>query len=93
MVAMRRWVWISLPLELLTLYIGAWLYARFVPARPRGNVWLWIFVAAMTAVELYVAFGPGPESPAAEAQTALLAYGLLAVLAGFVDLSRAKQMM
>lgn len=85
-----RWIWISLPLELLSLFIGAWFYARFVPARPRGNLWLWLFVGAMAAVELYAAFGPPPASDMAEARTALIAYGALAVLAGVVDLSRAK---
>jgi hypothetical protein len=85
-----RWLWISLPLELISLFAGAWLYARFVPARPRGNLWVWLLVAAMAAVELYGAFGPAPASPAAEAQTALIAYGALALLAGLVDLSRAK---
>ena len=85
-----RWLWISLPLELLSLFIGAWFYAHFVPERPLGNLWLWIFVGAMSAVEIYAAFGPPPASDRAEAQTALVAYGLLALLAGFVDLSRAK---
>jgi len=85
-----RWMWISLPLELLTLACGAWLYAHFVPAKPRGNLWLWIFVAAMAGVELYGMFGPPPASAAAEAQTALIAYGALALLAGMVDLTRAK---
>ena len=85
-----RWLWISLPLELLSLVIGAVLYARFVPARRGGNLWLWIFVAVMAAVELYGVYGPPPSSSTAEAQTALLAYGVLALLAGFVDLSRAK---
>ncbi|HWA29629.1 MAG TPA: hypothetical protein VG867_00960, partial [Rhizomicrobium sp.] len=86
-----RWEWISLPLELACLAGGAWVYARFVPAKPRGNVWLWIFVAAMAAAELYGAFGPEPASPVAEAHTALAAYGALALLAGFVDLSRTKK--
>lgn len=85
-----RWLWISLPLELLALFIGAWLYARFVPAKGRGNVWLWLFVAAMTAAEVYGVWGPAPASATAEAQTALVAYGVLALLAGLVDLSRAK---
>ncbi len=39
----------------------------------------------MSAVELYAAFGPAPATPAAEAQTALFAYGLMALLAGLVD--------
>ncbi len=85
-----RWVWISLPLELIILWAGAWAYARTVPARRGGNVWLWIFVAAMTALQLYGDFGPNPASASAEAVTALFAYGVLALLAGLVDLSRAR---
>jgi len=83
-----RWIWISLPLELITLFVGAWFYVRYVPARAYGNLVLWIFVALMTALEVYGAFGPAPGSPQAEAQTALLAYGVLALLAGLVDLTR-----
>ena len=83
-----RWIWISLPLELASLLIGAWIYARTLPARGYGNVVLWIFVVAMGAVEIYAAFGPAPASPVAEAQTALLAYGALALVAGLVDLTR-----
>jgi hypothetical protein len=86
-----RWLWISLPLELLTLFIGAWLYGKFVPARRGGNVWLWIFVAIMAGVELYGVFGPPPASPSAEAQTALIAYFALAGLAAVVDLTRSKR--
>jgi len=83
-----RWIWISLPLELASLLIGAWIYAHTLPARGYGNVVLWIFVVAMGAVEIYAAFGPAPVSPVAEAQTALLAYGALALLAGLVDWGR-----
>ncbi len=85
-----RWLWISLPLELAFLYAGAWLYAHYLPARRGGKVCLLLFVAAMTAVELYAVFGPQPASPQAAAQTALLAYGALAAIAGLVDLTRAK---
>jgi hypothetical protein len=84
-----RWIWISLPLELAFLFAGAWVYARAVPSRTRrGDLWLWLFVAAMAAVELYGEFGPPPAAPAAEAQTALLAYGTLALLAALVDWGR-----
>jgi hypothetical protein len=83
-----RWIWISLPLELASLIIGAWIYARAVPARGHGDAILWAFVALMCAVELYAAFGPEPASPAAEARTALAAYGALALVAGLVDLTR-----
>lgn len=81
-----RWMWISLPLELVTMIAGAAVYARAVPSKTRfGDAALWLFVAIMVAVELYGSFGPPPASPAAEALTALLAYGLLALLAGAVD--------
>jgi hypothetical protein len=86
-----RWLWVSLPLELILLAVGAWFYARFVPARRGGNVWLWLFVAGMAAVELYGVFGPPPASAAAEAKTALVAYGALALLAGLVDLTRTNK--
>jgi len=84
-----RWLWISLPLELVTLLAGAIVYVRAVPSKTgRGDVWLWLFVVAMAALELYSAFGPVPPTPAAEAETALTAYGLLALLAGLVDWGR-----
>lgn len=85
-----RWIWISLPLELLTLFVGAWFYARYVPARAYGNLVLWVFVAVMAALEIYGAFGRAPGSPVAEAQTALLAYAVLALAAGLVDLTRSS---
>jgi hypothetical protein len=86
-----RWLWISLPLELILMVGGAWLYRRNVPARtPRGDVWLWLFVAVMAGLELYNTFGPQPASPAMAAQMALLGYGVLMVLAGLVDMTRTK---
>lgn len=85
-----RWLWISLPLELIVLAVGAWLYARYVPARRGGNIWLWVFVALLAAVEVYGAFGVAPPTPQAEAETALFAYGTIALVAALVDLSRAK---
>ncbi|HUO94029.1 MAG TPA: hypothetical protein VMU22_13965 [Rhizomicrobium sp.] len=83
-----RWIWISLPLELISLLIGAWFYARTVPARTYGNVVFWVFIALMAGLEIYAAFGPEPVSPQAEARTALFAYGVLALVAGLVDLTR-----
>jgi len=84
-----RWLWISLPLELITLLVGAIVYVRAIPSKTRrGDVWLWLFVAAMAAVELYGSFGPIAPTPAAEAETALTAYGVLALLAGLVDWGR-----
>src|SRR3569832_2065631 len=37
-----RWLWISLPLELITLLVGAMVYVRAIPSKTRrGDVWLW----------------------------------------------------
>jgi hypothetical protein len=84
-----RHVWISLPVELLSLVLGAWLYARAVPARRRsGDRWLWRFVAAMAALEAYGSLGPAPDSPGAVAAAALGAYAILALLAGLVGRAR-----
>jgi len=85
-----RWLWLSLPLELATLLVGAWLYARNVPARRGGNIGLWVFVVAMAGVQLYAQFGPAPATPKAFATTALVAYLVLAALAAVVDMTRAK---
>jgi hypothetical protein len=84
-----RWMWISLPLELAFLVVGAAIYMRTVPSRTRfGDVGLWVFVAAMGAVELYNALAPPPAGAATQAETALAAYGVLALLAGLVDWGR-----
>jgi hypothetical protein len=84
-----RHLWLSLPLELAILAAGAAVYARAVPSGTRrGDIWLWTFVAALAAVQLYGTFGPAPESPLAEAHTALAAYIVLAGLAGLVDRAR-----
>lgn len=83
-----RWVSVSLPLEIASLLLGAWFYARYVPARGYGNAMLWLFVIAMAAVEVYAVFGPPPVSGFAEARTALAAYVVLVLFAGLVDLTR-----
>lgn len=84
-----RHLWLSLPLELLLLALGGWLYMRMVPARrPGGDRWLWLFVAAMAAAELYNVVAPPPASSEALAVSALAAYLVLAVLAALVDRAR-----
>ncbi|MGO8914827.1 MAG: hypothetical protein ACLQJR_02840 [Stellaceae bacterium] len=84
-----RHIWLSLPLELALLMLGGWLYARMVPARrARGDRWLWLFLAAMTALEIYSATAPPPASSQQVAISALAAYLVLAVFAGLVDLAR-----
>ena len=84
-----RYLWISFPLEISLLIAGAFVYARAVPSQTRfGDAYLWLFVAAMALIETYGAFGPEPASPTAEAETALMAYLVLAALAGAVDWAR-----
>lgn len=79
----------QLPLELVTLFAGALIYARAVPAQRRiGDVVFWAFIAALAAVQVYATFGPAPQSPDAQAQTALTGYVVLALLAGLVDWAR-----
>ena len=84
-----RWAWISVPLEITILLAGAALYARYVPARPGGNIWLWLFVGAMSAVEICNVWAPPPENARVVAITAILAYAVLALLAVLVDRTRA----
>jgi len=81
-----RNIWISLPLELGLLLIGAWFYQRFVPGTKARNIALWLFVLLMTALELYNEFGPPPATIQMAAEMALLAYTVLALLAGAVDM-------
>lgn len=84
-----RHLWIALPLELLALVLGAWFYARSVPARrARGDLWLWAFVVLMVALHLIGTFGPVPTSTASAAQGGLGAYLVLVLLAGLVDRAR-----
>ena len=84
-----RHLWISLPLELVTLAVGTAIYVRAVPSQTRsGDTWLWVFVAAMAAIQVYATFGPAPDSPLGEAHTALVAYIVLAGLSGLVDWAR-----
>jgi hypothetical protein len=84
-----RFLWISFPLEIALVVAGAYVYVRRVPSRTRrGDIYLWLFVAAMVGIETYGTFGPEPASPVAEAHTALIAYFALAALAALVDWAR-----
>ena len=81
-----RHAWISVPLELATLLIGAAAYAVYDPApTPAGARWYWGFVMLMALSELYAAFGPAPASPAAAAEIALFGYFVLAATAALAD--------
>jgi hypothetical protein len=80
-----RNVWISFPLELATLLIGAVAYAVYDPAPTRaGARWYWGFVAFMALTQVYAAFGPAPASPTQAAEIALFGYLALAAAAALV---------
>jgi hypothetical protein len=84
-----RHVWLSLPLELALMALGGWLYARAVPAqRPGGDRWLWLFVLAMAALQIYATVAPPPDTPPHAALSALAAYLLLPLLAALVERAR-----
>ena len=76
-----RHVAISFPLELAVLWSGALIYAL----RGFNSIRLWIYVAALSALQAYGTFGGAPASPIAEAHTALGAYIALALLAVTVE--------
>ena len=81
-----RHVAISLPLEIITLFIGAWIYDRNRPGK-KGRAIFWVFIVAMAAVQAgtqFMVVRSGQE----EAITALVAYLLLAALAGGVEAVR-----
>ena len=81
-----RHVIVSFPLELIVLFLGAWLYARkrtFASAKGRNA--FWAFAVFLAAVQVYANFGPPPSSQNAMAVTALALYLGLAWLAAWVE--------
>ena len=82
------WQALSFPLELATLGLGAWLYARAKRyATAKGQYALCGFVAVLAAIQVYANFGPPPSSPNAMAITALGLYAALALSAAQVERS------
>lgn len=80
-----RHVAVSLPLELLILMAGAFIYDRRVPSGIAGRIALCVFVAFMAAFQVYANFRPAPPTPQAEAAIALGAYIVLALIAAGVE--------
>jgi hypothetical protein len=81
-----RHVAFSLPLELIVLGLGAWLYARVTEFASPGRRYLfWSFVIFLTVLQVYANFSPPPSSPEAMAVTVLALYGVLVLLAAWVE--------
>lgn len=78
-----RHVAISLPLELVILGVGAWIYSRdaaFASDNQIPGLYSWsCFVADLAN------FAPPPASPSALAFTSLFSFGLLAGIAAWVE--------
>jgi hypothetical protein len=84
-----RHVRISASVEIVLLLLGAYLCARYAPSRrAHGDRWLWLYVAFLAVLELYNSNAAPPPGPRAMALTALVAYAVLALLAGLVDRAR-----
>lgn len=85
-------VLLSLPLELIILGLGAWVYVRAVTfANARGRYAFWAFVFFLAVLQVYANFGPPPSSPEAMAATALAFYLVLAWLAAWVERAAGAQ--
>ena len=70
----------------LALGSSAWLYARTTAiASVKGRYLFWGFVIFLAAMQVYGNFGPAPSSPEGMATTALALYGMLALLAAWVE--------
>jgi hypothetical protein len=77
---------LSFPLELASLGLGAWLYARATRlVNAKGRYLFLGFVLVLAAIQVYANFGPPPSSPAAMAVTALVLYAALALMAAQVE--------
>jgi membrane-bound metal-dependent hydrolase YbcI (DUF457 family) len=80
---------VALTLEGALLFGGMILYLRVTkPINAIGRVGLPVFGVVMLAIQSYVFFGPPPASPVAAAITALVSYGVFAVLAEWLARQR-----
>jgi hypothetical protein len=81
-----RHLFVSFPLELLVLALGAWLYARATIFRSTKGRYIFLaFVVFLGLFQVYANFGPPPSSPPAMALSALGSYLLLACIAAWVE--------
>ena len=80
---------LALALEAVLLFGGMILYLRTTrPINSIGRFGLPIFGIVMLAIQGYIFFGPPPVSPAAAAVTALVSYGVFALVAQWLARQR-----
>jgi hypothetical protein len=84
-----RHVAVSLPLELVILGFGAWIYVRNVKFASHASRYkFWGFIALLAVLQLYANFGPPPASAVELAVTGLASFAILAAIAGWVETGR-----
>ena len=82
-------VWISFPLELIiTLTAMVYFIKKTASASVRSKLWIGLFFALLILLQVISNFGPAPASAQEAAVTALIAFSLLAFLAGRFERTR-----
>ena len=80
---------VALALEAGLLVGGlVWYLRRSDPLTQLGTYGLWTFGVVMLLVQVWIFFGPAPVSDSAAAFTALVAYGVFAGVAGWLEQQR-----
>lgn len=80
-----RYVWISFPLELAVMIVGAVLYDRAMRPVRAVRLRLWGLVAFLVLVQVFGNFGPIPASESSMAIMALSFYLVLIAVAAWVE--------
>jgi Ni,Fe-hydrogenase I cytochrome b subunit len=77
---------IAFVLEAALLFGGIWFYLR---GRLGRSVWTIVLGVVMLGIQAYLFFGPPPSSDRAAASTAIVAYGLFALVIWWLQDRRA----
>ena len=80
---------VALTMEAALLFVGlVWYVRQSTPLTPLGTNGLSVFGVVMLLVQVWIFFGPPPQSDSAAATTALLAYAVFAGVAGLLEQRR-----
>ena len=80
-----RHVWVSFPLEIAVMLLGAAIYDRAMRPARAARIRLWGFVAFVVVVQVFGNFGPIPTSESSMAIMALSFYLVLIAIAAWVE--------